>query len=99
MRAPPDMLAVDVLRRLRDGDPLPDSLLRLVHAHLARLLHHVRAPVHPGEANHRRSWVPAVPEPHRLQGCDPVFHSESLLILYLLNTEMCSSPAYSRKKQ
>lgn len=77
VRAPPDVLAVDVVRRVRDGDPLPDDLLRLLHAHLPRLLHHVRAPVHQGEANHRRAGVPAVPEPHRLQGCSTLLHSES----------------------
>jgi hypothetical protein len=76
VRAPSDVLPVDVLWRVRDGDPLPDGLLRLIHAHLARLLHHVRAPVDPGEANHGRSGVSALPEPHRLQGCSPLFHRE-----------------------
>ena len=81
VRAPSDMLAVDVVRRVRDGDPLPDGLLRLLRAHLPRLLHHVRAPLHPGETNHGRSRVPSVPEPHRLQGCSSLLHSKYTLNL------------------
>jgi hypothetical protein len=77
VRAAPDVLAVDVVRRVRGGGPLPDGLLRLLRAHLPRLLHRVRAPLHPGEAHHGRSRLPPVPQPHRLQGCGSLFHSKA----------------------
>ena len=92
VRTPSDVLTVDVVRRVCDGDPLPDGLLRLLHAHLPRLLHHVRAPLHQGEAHNCRSRMPPLPQPHRLQSSGPLFHSKSLpSFLFLFCIQYLSS--------
>jgi hypothetical protein len=77
VRAPSDMLAVDVIWRVCDRDSLPDGFLRFVHAHITWLLHHVRAPLDQGEANNCWFGMPSLPQPDRLQSCSSLLHSVS----------------------
>lgn len=79
MHAPSDMLAVDVIWRVCDRDSLPDGFLRFVHAHITRLLHHVRAPLDQGEAHNRWFGMPYLPQSNRLQSCSSLFHSKASL--------------------
>jgi hypothetical protein len=79
VHTPSDMLAVDVIWRVRYGDSLPDGFLRFVHAHITRLLHHVRAPLDQGEAHNRLFGMPYLPQSNRLQSCSYLFHSKASL--------------------